>query len=816
MNGSSGECWHCGEPLPAEHLHARIAGRQRPMCCQGCCAAAELIEQLGLTDYYRLRSQPAQKPELVDRSRDARQAWRRDEIARHVVRELDEGRRETMLLVEGLRCSGCVWLIERSLKSLPGVIDVQVNALSRRARIKWVEPSASLSQILERLARTGYRAWPLDARALDEIRRQESRDALKRLLVAGFGAMQAMMFAAVSYLGPSAAEDTSTQELFRWLALLVATPVVFYAARPFFVGAIRSLEARRLGMDIPVAAAIALIYVASFIETVRGSAADVYFDSVSMFVFFLLAGRYLEMRARHRAGDLVDALARLTPPFVDRLRADRSLDRIGIHELRAGDLVHLGEGGRVPADGVLLSHDCRVDEALLSGESSPVLKRSGDSLMAGSVLLDGPVEMRVDRVGAATALGGIAALVERALAERPRLQRAGERATAAFVVRVLGLTVLTAVAWSIIDPLRAFPAAVAVLVVSCPCAFALAVPAAITRALAVLAKGGVLVVHSDAIEALAEATHVVFDKTGTLTEPRLALADVQILNSESVDSALHLAGALARQSHHPIAQAIAAASTATSGATVTEVKSHAGLGISGRVSGRELRLGRPAFALSHETDSDAVLLADESGPVASFQLSERLRPEARQAIDMLKNDGLTVCIASGDAGTKVARIAGSLGVTDWRARQLPADKLAWLHELRERGGRVLAVGDGINDAPVLAGADVAIALSSGAELAKVSSDIVLTGERLDAIVIARRVARQTLTILRQNQRWALFYNLTAVPLAALGLVPPWLAAIGMSLSSLGVILNSQRAGRSQGEADGHTSKDRLPSTAGAT
>jgi Cu2+-exporting ATPase len=702
------------------------------------------------------------------------------------------------------------------LKALPGILDVQVNALSRRARVRWEEPSASLPHILERLARTGYRAWPLDARALDEVRRHESRDALKRLLVAGFGAMQAMMFAAVAYVGAPGAQDASTLELFRWLGLLVATPVVFYAARPFFVGAMRSLEAGQLGMDTPVACAIALIYLASFVETVHGTAADVYFDSVSMFVFFLLAGRYLEMRARHRAGDLADALARLTPPFVDRRRADQSLERVGVHELRIGDRVHLGEGGRVPADGTLLSRECRVDEALLSGESAPVFKRCGDSLMAGSVLLDGPVEMRVERVGAETALGGIAALVERALAERPRLQRAGERATASFVARVLGLTVLTAVAWSIIDPSRAFPAALAVLVVSCPCAFALAVPAAITRALAVLARCGVLVVRSDAIEALAETTHVVFDKTGTLTEPRLALADVQTFNGESVDSALRLAGALARQSHHPIAQAIAAASSAGSTASATDVKSHAGLGISGRVSGRELRLGQPGFALTREIDSDAVVLADEGGAVATFRFSEQLRPEARRMIDMLKADGLTVCIASGDAETKVARIAASLAVSDWRARQLPGDKLAWLLMLRERGARVLAVGDGINDAPVLAGADVAVALSSGAELAKVSSDIVLTGERLDAIVTARCVARQTLTILRQNQRWALFYNLTAVPLAAFGLVPPWLAALGMSLSSLGVILNSQRSGRPQFALDVRTDKERLPSPAGAT
>ncbi|HEY5810084.1 MAG TPA: heavy metal translocating P-type ATPase metal-binding domain-containing protein, partial [Povalibacter sp.] len=311
-------CWHCGEPVPVGvAIHARIGGQAHPMCCQGCRAAAEWIEQLGLGDYYRLRTQPAQRPD-ANVSPASRDAWSRPEIARHVVRDLEDGSRETMLLVEGVRCAACVWLIERALGAAPGVVSVQVNAAARRARITWREAMITLPQILECLALAGYRAHPLDAAALDDVRRRESRDALKRLLVAGFGAMQAMMFAAVLYLDSS---DFSANELFRWLGFLVATPVVFYSAQPFFAGALRSLQARQPGMDVPVAAAVALIYGASLVEAVRGSG-HVYFDSVSMFVFFLLAGRYLEMRARHRASDLTDALARLTPPFADRWRAD--------------------------------------------------------------------------------------------------------------------------------------------------------------------------------------------------------------------------------------------------------------------------------------------------------------------------------------------------------------------------------------------------------------------------------------------------------------------------------------------------------------
>jgi len=794
-------CWHCGEALPTgEQFSATVSGQSHPVCCIGCRAAAEWIDQLGLADYYRLRSEPALRPAA---SPNDAASWQHAELDRHLVRELDGGKQEAIMLIDGVRCAACVWLIERALGVVPGVESVQVNAVARRARVTWEPARCSLANIIEALQRAGYRALPLDARAFADSRRAESRSALKRLIVAGFGAMQAMMFASALYFGVFDANDAGTRDLFRWFGLMVSSPVVLYSAQPFFAGAMRALRARRLAMDVPVALAIAIIYGASIFESLRGGH-EVYFDSVSMFVFFLLLGRHLEMRARHRAGDLTDALAKLTPAYADRVAADGSIERISASALAGGDRVRIASGAVVPADGILLGNPCRVDESMLSGESAAVTKRAQDPLVAGSVVLSGPADMQVQRVGADTVLAAIVALVSRAQSERPRLALSGERAAARFVARVLVLASLTAIGWSVVDPSRAFAATLAVLVVSCPCAFALAVPAALTRSLALLARQGVLVVHADAIEKLAMATHAVFDKTGTLSEPKMEIhhVDARFVKND----ALALAAALARNSHHPVARAIAQAAAGVPAAQVGQIEEVAGSGVRGTFAAHDLRLGHAAFALpAHAPEpslADAVVLADETGVIAEFHMSEQERSGARAAISALACLGVSVEIASGDAEARVEAMARTLGVDHHHARQTPADKLDRLNALRANAACVIAVGDGINDAPVLAGADVAVAMGNGSDLAQASSDIVLSATDLTALPRAIALARETMTVLRRNQRWALAYNLLAIPFAALGFVPPWLAALGMSLSSLVVVLNATRIGRHAPAATG--------------
>ena len=788
MTAQIAPCFHCGEPIPAgTHFAAHVGGAMQPVCCVGCHAAAEWIAALGLQDYYRLRDVPAERAA----AREDYSAWDRPQLQRMYVRERDDGGAEVCVLVPGLRCAACSWLIDRALRELPGGVDVAVNVAAKRVQLVWRPTEIALSVLLERLACLGYAPLPLCAASLDGLHRQEGRSALKRLIVAGLGMMQSMMYAVALYAGAFEGMDPLTRDFFRWLGLLVSTPVVLYAGSSFFIGAWREWHARHLGMDTPVALAIALVFTASIVETVRGGA-QVYFDSASMFVFLLLSARYVEMYARRRAADVVDALARLQPAIAQRRHAG-GVETVGTHELQAGDIVVVDVGASIPADGVLLG-TCEVDESLLSGESTPRRRRAGETLIAGTILRSGPVDLRVVHVGAQTVLSSIVRLVAQAQQQRPRWTRFGDALAARFIAGVLMLTVLVTAAWLLIEPAKAFPAALAILVVSCPCAFALSAPAATTRAFAVLARSGVLVLKPDALERLLALTHVVFDKTGTLTTQRMELVASQALGPLSADECLGIAAALESASSHPIALAIAAGAERLGVPAAEGVRSLTAAGIAGRVDGHSYRIGRAAFALGHEADDsdEGVLLADENGALARFAFREHLRSDAQATLGALRSEGLSVEILSGDGLREVADLARRLDAPLFRARVSPQEKLAHLQELRAQGGVVAMVGDGVNDAPVLAGADVAIALGDGAQLAQSSADIVLTGERLGALLDARRVARLTMRVLRQNTCWAIVYNFVSIPLAAVGLVPPWLAAIGMSASSLLVVLNSLR------------------------
>jgi Cu2+-exporting ATPase len=802
-------CFHCGEAIPAGTvILARVHEREEAVCCHGCKAVAEFITGAGLDDYYKYRDASAARADEVPRT-DRWSAYDRPELVERLTRAEAGGARSITVLLEGMRCSACSWLADKALHLQGGVLDVSVNPATARARLVWDPARVRLGDLLRVLEHVGLRPHPLAGEPAEQLAIAERRAALKRLAVAGFGMMQVMMFAVPLYIGESSGMEADIRELLRLVSMLVSVPVALYAGWPFYQGAWQALRARSISMDVPVSIGIVLAFVASVWNALRHQG-EVYFDSVTMFVFFLSLGRYVEMIARHRAGSVADALARLAPVTARRVRG-AAVEDVQAAELQPGDDILVRTGEVFPADGAVTEGEGRVDESMLTGESIAIAKPAGSIVHAGTHNLGAPLRVRVTAVADRTVLSGIVALLERAQAERPRLAKAADRAAAWFLGRILFGAAAVFAIWWLVDPSRAFPAALAVLVVTCPCALSLATPAAIAAATAALARRGVLVAHSDALENLAKATHVLWDKTGTLTRGLIRVEEVRVFADVPEADCLRLAVALERLSEHPIAKAFLASTDP--GTTATEVEVVAGQGLEGTVDGRRLRIGSPSFAtglgaaarVPAALDGESwVCLGGVDGLLAAFRLTDQLRPEAGECVAQLAQLGLASEIASGDEAAAVARIAERSGVTRHASRLRPEQKLARLKALQAEGKVVVAVGDGINDAPLLQGADVAVAMGHGSALAQTSADLVLVRDSLDELPGTVALARRTQRIVRQNLTWSIVYNLAALPIAAFGLVPPWVAAIGMSLSSVAVVLNAMRLSRSPRDPQGRT------------
>ena len=788
---TTGACFHCGEVLPAEPVRARIAGAEQPFCCSGCAAASAWIQDAGLSDYYTLRTANGAR---VDLDPAALEVWDAPSVQAEHVREV-EGGCEITLIADGMHCAACAWLIDNALAREPGVREATANAMTGRLRLVWDPAATRLSQPLQRLRALGYTPCLATGAAREQAKRRERNRDLIRIGIAGLGTMQAMMFAEALYLDTGNTMSAPMRDFLRWITFLVSTPVVFYAGWTFLSGAWRELRLRRPGMDTLVATSTLLAYFASVWETItRGP--HVWYDAAVMFVFLLLAARLLEQRARRVANAQVDALARARPVFATREAADGSHEAIPLAALEAGDIARIAAGDTVPADGELLDAPALLEEALLTGESRPVERQPGEIVLAGSIAHQRPLRMRVTATGTGTRLSHLIRLVEDAQAHRPPLARMADRIAAWFVVGMLLAAAAVYVAWRLHDPSRAFEVALALLVISCPCALSLAVPAALAAAHGALARDGVLATRPDALQRLAETTDVVFDKTGTLSDGHPQLEDIATFADLDVDAALRIATALERGSRHPLAQAFEASARARALPVphASDASTQAGLGLEGTVDDRRWRLGRADFAAGREDDG-RLWLGDGSTAFAAFRIGERLREDAADAAHRLRAMGLSLHLASGDAPAAVARVADTLGIADAHARLSPEDKLARVRALQGGGRHVAMVGDGINDAPVLAAADVAIAIGDGAALAHRSADLVLAAPVLGRIPRAIALARRTQRITRENFAWALGYNAIALPLAALGWVTPWLAALGMAVSSLTVTLNALRLTR---------------------
>ncbi|WP_313305071.1 heavy metal translocating P-type ATPase [Stutzerimonas balearica] len=792
-------CYHCGLPVPAgSHFHARVLGEVRQLCCPGCQAVAEAIVKGGLESYYQHRSDAAINPEALPKVLGEELAlYDRADVQQPFVRHEGE-LASTSLMIEGISCAACGWLIERHVRNLAGVAEASLNLSNHRLQVRWSDTALPLSELLAELRRIGYAAHPYQADQAAERLASENRRSLRQLGVAGLLWMQVMMATMATWPEFNIDLSAGMDSILRWTALLLTTPIVFYCCTDFFKGALRDLRTRHLTMDVSVSLAIAGAYLAGIWSTITGHG-ELYFDAVGMFALFLLAGRYLERRARERTAAATAQLVNLLPASCLRLDAAGQSERVLLSELKLGDRVLVQPGGLVPADGRILSGQSSVDESVLTGEYLPLPRAPGDAVTAGTLNVEGPLTVAVDALGDDTRLSAIVRLLERAQSDKPKLAEIADRVSQWFLVIVLLAAAVVGLVWWYIDPQRAFWIVLALLVATCPCALSLATPTALTTATGTLHKLGLLLTRGHVLEGLNHIDTVVFDKTGTLTEGRLTLTAVHPLGSEDADRCLALAAALENRSEHPIARAFGRAPQ-----PADIVDSVPGLGLEGRVGGHQLRIGQASFvAALYAGEAPPIpgdqgqwlLLADTTGPLAWFVLDDRLRDDALALLAACRKRGWKTLLLSGDSSPMVGRIAEELGIDEARGGLTPADKLVRLQAMQAAGARVLMLGDGVNDVPVLAAADISIAMGSATDLAKTSADAVLLSNRLQSLVSAFQVARRSRRIIIENLAWASLYNGLILPFAAVGWVTPLWAALGMSASSLLVVLNALRLTR---------------------
>jgi Cu2+-exporting ATPase len=803
MAADATSCYHCGLPVPAGvDFHSKIMGEPRVLCCHGCQAVADAIVANGLEDYYRYRTElPKTADDLVPEELRKLDLYDHPEVQKSFV-HADGSLREASLILEGITCAACIWLNERHLKQLPGVKSAAVNYASHRARVSWDDSQIKLSTILAEIRKLGYQAHPFNARQQEDLRQQRRKGDIRRMAVAGISTGQVMMLAVALYAGDAQGMEYATAQLLRWFSLLLTAPAVLYAALPFYQSAWTAIRRRQVNMDTPISLGILAGTAGSVWATIEGQGV-VYYDTITMLVFFLLATRFLERNAREKSVEAAENLLRLVPAMATRIDAEQQQTLVPVHELSVDDLILARPGETIAADGVVEQGESSADESLLTGESRPLPKVPGSAVFAGSINYESPLVIRVTKVGEETVLAGIARLLDRAQAQKPRLAQAADRLASWFTWILLVLVALVGWYWWRVEPQRAFEIMLAVLVVSCPCALSLAAPAAFAAAGSHLVGCGVLLTRGHALETLARVTHFVFDKTGTLTQGKPVLLHTVTFGDKPAGECLQLAASLEQASEHPLAQSFLQAVNKQLLPAVSASDNLPGKGVAGSIDGQRYTLGNAALhpglvaprqaALGDlPPGSTVVWLCDPQQVLAAFVLADTARGEAAGLMAALHARGIRVSILSGDSASAVSYHAELLGVDDWRAGLTPEQKLEVLRTWQQQGEVVAMVGDGINDAPVLAGAQVSIAMGSGTQMARTTGDVVLLTENLLEIDHAVATSRFGMSVIRQNFAWSLGYNLLAVPFAATGYISPWLAALGMSVSSLVVVLNALR------------------------
>lgn len=790
-------CFHCELPLSKNVFYVTIAGKEEPMCCIGCQQVAQTIIDNNLITYYQFRDKasltqktliPAELIELTQYNTAAIQD-------NYLITKTDNSR-EVVLSIDGIVCAACVWLLEKHVANMKGVSRFVVNLTTHRAQLCWDDHQIKLSDILFAITKIGYRAEPFRIDHAESKRQAEQRAALKRLAISGLGFGQVMMFAAPLYSWFSLGIPTHYRDFFRIVSLVVTTPVLVYCCQPFFKSAWNSLKSRWYSMDVSISLALITVFVAGVYATIAGSG-EVYFDSITMFVFFITLSRYLEMRARHQASLIASQLSQQAPIWITRILPAHE-EVIPISQVRCDDLISIKAGSTIPVDGVIISGMSSVSETLLTGEAMPKLKNVNQAVVAGSQNIDNPLVVRVTRVGEQTTLATIMRLFERAQFDKPSIVTLSQRFSHYFIITQLIIAASLFIYWLPYSVSNAFWVTISILVISCPCALALATPIALTASMNMLSKRGFLCTRGHVLESLVNPTDYVFDKTGTLTEGKFSIRDVHLHSSLDNNSILSIAAALESKSEHPIASAFKSIKFDLQSECVVI---HPNQGITGIVDGKQYYMGSLDFIKSVLGCVDVsitinqytqVVLADQGRILAVFDLEDRLRPHASDLIRYLQSCGYRTHILSGDTERTVAEYARLLNVDCYQSNCTPQFKLEYVKQLQSNGGTVVTIGDGINDAPVLMQSQVSIAMANAADISRINADALLLTDDLLVIKSVIIQVQRTHRIIKQGLIWAVIYNILTLPFAVMGVVAPYVAAALMSVSSIFVVLNALR------------------------
>lgn len=783
------KCFHCGlEVAPQFEYHTQVLGKQQIFCCPGCSAVAEAIVNNGLEDYYHYRSEFADKAtDSEDNILDKLSVFDDESILHEFVDE-QNGSSEIQLTISGIHCAACAWLIEKQLAKVTGINKVGVNVSARRATVSWDNQQLKFSQILGHIEKIGYHAKPFQAEQHEATFRQENKRFLKRLGLAGLMTMQVMMLNIGVFFDLFGHIDEQTKQYFNWISLFLTTPVILYSASEFYSSAWRAISVKMVNMDVPITLALSLTYVSGVFATIQNHG-QTYFESLCMFVFFILTSRYLEHSARYKASQLSANMLEYIPTTAN-LIDNNNVVAVLAKSLKVNQSVLVKSGEMVPVDGEIIEGQGQLDEAMLTGEFDLVSKSIGETVFAGTVNQLGTLTIKVNKTLKHSMLSQINLLQNKALLNKPQIATLADQFSQYFVILVLAISLVSYIVWLQIDESQALWITVSILIATCPCALGLATPSALSFAIAHLNSKGVLLKHGDALETISKVDWIALDKTGTLTEGRFTLAKCICNEKQNKDQCLQIAASLEQFSSHPIAKAFSKLPRSHS---VTDFSTKIGQGVTGKIEGQIYKLGSSRFIsldVPMQMQNCNVFLATEDSVLCGFLLTDKIRPSATELLNEISNKQLI--LLSGDTPAVVEKVAEKLLIPIWLAQQTPEDKLNIIKQAQRDKHVAMMVGDGINDGPVLAQADISVTMGAGSDLAKSSADVILLDDSLEKISLLFAIATRCKVKIMQNMSWALGYNLLVLPLAVCGLLSPWMAVVGMSLSSLIVVVNSIR------------------------